>query len=92
MANNIANLTDLRGSINLQVRKNDDGEYLPFEINPRLSSTLAFRHHFGFEDLKWWIDSMFGSSIEVRPNYFKGIGVKTVSEVYFDMEESSNED
>lgn len=87
----IANLIDLRGSINVQVRKNDDGEYLPFEINPRLSSTLAFRHYFGFKDLKWWIDLMYGSCLEITPNYSNGIGVKTVSEVYFDLEEGNNE-
>jgi len=91
LANNIANLTDLRGSINVQVRKNDDGEYLPFEINPRLSSTLAFRHYFGFKDLKWWIDLMYGSCLEITPKYSNGIGVKTVSEVYFDMEEKNYE-
>ncbi|TFZ40797.1 ATP-grasp domain-containing protein [Soehngenia longivitae] len=93
LAIRIANLINLKGSINVQVRKNADGEYLPFEINPRLSSTLAFRHYFGFKDLKWWVDLIcYGSCLEITPKYFNGIGVKTVSEVYFDMEEPIDED
>lgn len=83
----IASIINLKGSINIQVRKNDNGEYIPFEINPRLSSTLAFRHYFGFKDLKWWIDFLYGSSLDYEPKYYNGIGVKTVSEVYFDLEE-----
>jgi carbamoyl-phosphate synthase large subunit len=91
LAKTVAKLIDLKGSINIQVRKNDQAEYLPFEINPRLSSTLAFRHYFGFEDLKWWIDFLYGSPIRYSPKYSKGIGIKTVSEVYFDMEDINNE-
>ena len=87
LVNKIANLINLKGSINIQVRKNDNGDYIPFEINPRLSSTLAFRHYFGFKDLKWWIDFIYGSTLNYEPRYYYGIGVKTVSEVYFDLEE-----
>lgn len=89
LAKTIANIVNLRGSINIQARKNSKGEYIPFEINPRLSSTLAFRHYFGFKDLKWWIDLMYGSKMEQKPKYFNGIGIKTVNEVYFEMEDDS---
>jgi len=87
LAKKISELVKLKGSINIQVRKNKEGSYIPFEINPRLSSTLAFRHYFGFEDLKWWIELVYGNKIQYIPRYKEGIGVKTLSEVYFDLEE-----
>ncbi len=46
---------DLVGSINIQLRISNN---LPkiFEINPRFSSTVLYRHLFGFEDLLWSIE------------------------------------
>ena len=49
---NIAISLDLRGSINVQLRLKDGNPYI-FEINPRFSSTVYFRHLFGFEDVVW---------------------------------------
>ena len=34
-----------------------------FEINPRFSSTVLFRHLLGFEDLKWSIEELLGDEI-----------------------------
>jgi len=50
---------DLVGSINVQLRIT---EYTPkvFEINPRFSSTVLYRHLFGFEDLLWSIEDKLG--------------------------------
>ena len=43
MALYIAEATGLIGSINIQTRRMADGNiFVPFEINPRLSSTLLF--------------------------------------------------
>ena len=91
LAKKIANLINLKGSINIQVRKSSQGEYIPFEINPRLSSTLAFRHRFGFKDLKWWIDLTYGTFTEYKHIYSDGIGVKYVSEIYFGIKDRDNE-
>lgn len=46
---------DLVGSINIQLRISEN---LPkiFEINPRFSSTVLYRHLLGFEDLLWSIE------------------------------------
>ena len=79
----IAQLVDLRGSINVQLRKTDQG-YIPFEINPRLSSTVYMRNYFGFQDVKWWIDYYEGKPIEYRPSPDKGIMVRTVGNVFFE--------
>lgn len=55
------------GSINIQLRLTSHGSLL-FEINPRLSSTLVFRHKLGFCDLVWWIKETMGHKIpEYRP-------------------------
>jgi len=48
----IAKNLDLQGSINVQMRITESGPKI-FEINPRFSSTVVFRHLLGFEDLVW---------------------------------------
>lgn len=52
----LADDLDLNGSINLQLRRTSTGPKI-FEINPRFSSTVLFRHLFGFKDLLWSIES-----------------------------------
>lgn len=49
---------NLIGSINIQLRIDKN---LPkiFEINPRFSSTVLYRHLFGFEDLIWSIQDKY---------------------------------
>ncbi|WP_314619038.1 ATP-grasp domain-containing protein [uncultured Selenomonas sp.] len=42
----------LRGSINVQLRLRSGIPYI-FEINPRFSSTVRFRHKLGFSDVLW---------------------------------------
>lgn len=50
---------DLVGSINVQLRLANNSPKV-FEINPRFSSTVLFRHLFGFEDLIWSIEDRLG--------------------------------
>ena len=50
----IAEGLDLKGSINVQLRLTWRGPVV-FEINPRFSSTVVFRHLLGFTDLIWSI-------------------------------------
>lgn len=50
----IADAVNLVGSINVQLRLTARGPVV-FEINPRFSSTVAFRHKLGFEDVIWAI-------------------------------------
>jgi carbamoyl-phosphate synthase large subunit len=55
----IAFKLNLEGSINVQLRLTEDGPKI-FEINPRFSSTVVFRHLLGFNDVLWAIDEAFG--------------------------------
>jgi carbamoyl-phosphate synthase large subunit len=55
----IAILLDLRGSINVQLRL-VQGTPVTFEINPRFSSTVLFRHLMGYEDVLWSIQDKMG--------------------------------
>jgi len=57
--NEIAEALNVVGAINLQLRLTDHGPFL-FEINPRLSSTVVFRHKLGFEDLLWALEELAG--------------------------------
>ena len=55
----VADLLKVRGSINIQLRKTKEGAKI-FEINPRFSSTVLFRHYVGFCDLVWSIEDALG--------------------------------
>ena len=61
----ISDAVELNGIMNVQLRLTQEGPLL-FEINPRLSSTLMFRHLLNFQDLIWWI--YLNSSIPI-PDY-----------------------
>lgn len=64
---------DLVGSINVQLRLTENSPMV-FEINPRFSSTVLFRHLFGFEDLIWSIEDRLG--LELSDNRQDVIGRK----------------
>lgn len=51
----MAHKLHLEGSINIQLRLTLRGPIV-FEINPRFSSTVLFRHLFGFKDVLWSIE------------------------------------
>lgn len=68
----IADALDLEGSINVQLRMTDRGPVV-FEINPRFSSTVVFRHLLGFRDLLWSItDRMTGRIGPYEPHATAG--------------------
>jgi carbamoyl-phosphate synthase large subunit len=81
----IAKALSFKGSINVQFRI-VEGQCIPFEVNPRFSSTVYFRHRFGFQDIRWSMDMLEGKAISYRPLHQRGIGVKTFDHVFFDMD------
>ena len=70
----IATGLNLVGSINVQMRIKDDVPYV-FEINPRFSSTVFFRHLLGFHDLVWSIQDTIGKSVDSYNPVKKGIKI-----------------
>lgn len=54
--------TLLEGSVNVQLRLTKQGPVI-FEINPRFSSTVMFRHKLGFKDLQWAIEDKFNMEV-----------------------------
>jgi carbamoyl-phosphate synthase large subunit len=81
---NISNLLEkiavklgLVGSINIQLRIKENQPKV-FEINPRFSSTVLFRHLLGFEDLIWSIEDLLGYTLSdnrsnvVGRKFYKG--------------------
>ncbi len=73
----LAVLLDLRGSINVQLRLVNDIPVI-FEINPRFSSTVLFRHMMGYEDVIWSIQDKLNmrlDSYQINPSikkFYKG--------------------
>ncbi len=85
MAQHISKETGLIGSINIQSRRSGD-VFIPYEINPRLSSTMLFRKTFGFNDAVWWLNVLFGKGYSYKVKYKSGRAMRCLSECYFDME------
>lgn len=69
----IAKALKLEGSINVQLRLTSRGPVV-FEINPRFSSTVTFRHKLGFEDVMWSISEKLHAML---PAYKKSPRVGT---------------
>jgi carbamoyl-phosphate synthase large subunit len=73
----LADVLNLNGSINVQLRLTKAGPFV-FEINPRFSSTVLFRHMFGFKDLIWSIEDATNSkpsdytNVEAGKKFYKG--------------------
>ncbi|MBN1793549.1 MAG: ATP-grasp domain-containing protein [Candidatus Omnitrophica bacterium] len=91
LVDSIVEATSLEGVLNVQCRKRN-AEYVPFEINPRLSSTVYTRHYFGFQDVKWWMDTAEGKEVVYVPKFKDGVAVRTISEVFFDLESADSPD
>ena len=64
----IAEGLDLRGGINVQLRLTEKGP-MAFDINPRFSGTVVFRHLLGFEDFLWSLQEARG----LPPAAFGGV-------------------
>lgn len=83
IAGKIAKVLNLQGSINVQMRKENE-EYYVFEINPRISSTMGFRLKLGFNDAAWWLDMIEGKDIDQYIAPQKQVyGVRNVEEKLF---------
>lgn len=80
----VAEKLNLIGSINIQLRMTERGPII-FEINPRFSSTVVFRHMIGFEDLIWSINDKVGQSVSnyIRPKVGKKF-YRGTNEIIFD--------
>lgn len=88
LAKRIAQAVTLRGFINIQLRKSGD-EYKVFEINPRISGTVYFRHMLEFSDVLWWLDLADGIRREKYvPQYAKAIGMRELSEKFVILEKN----
>jgi|APSaa5957512535_1039671.scaffolds.fasta_scaffold21208_2 carbamoyl-phosphate synthase large subunit len=83
----IANELNIKGSINVQLINNEDGAYI-FEINPRISSTVAMRNAIGFQDVIWMLDEIEEKQISVPVIKNKKIMLKTCDVVVLDNLES----
>lgn len=81
----VAKALDFLGSLNVQFRFTERG-CVPLEINPRFSSTVYFRHLFGFKDVEWTLDVLEGNAIEYKGPIRKGVGVRTFGEILFSEE------
>ena len=80
MAECTAKNLKIKGCFNIQLRLHE-GKYYIFEINPRISGTVFFRHRLGFQDVRWWLT--YSSNELLLPydrKYSKAFGIREFNE------------
>lgn len=78
----IASLLGSSGPLNIQGRVRD-GQFIPFEINPRFSATTFLRHLAGFCELSMFIDFLLSRTRpHVDPVVVPGYYLRTLAECY----------
>jgi carbamoyl-phosphate synthase large subunit len=86
----VAEALELRGAINVQLRLTSRGPKV-FEINPRFSSTVMFRHKLGFMDFIWAAYEQAGLSLlDYTPPPVGTRMYRTAEEVIFFPEPRGN--
>lgn len=86
----VADLFSLEGFINVQLMKKNNKLYI-FEINPRISGTVRFRHMLGFKDVLWWLNMLDGKTIEqYKCPYDTAIGVRELNEKFLVLKPKLN--
>ena len=75
----VADVLKLRGAVNMQLRMSM-GKLLIFEINPRFSSTVGFRHKLGYRDVIWSLKDALGEGIESYEPPVAGTRIYRVAE------------
>jgi len=79
----ICKALDTKGSINIQLRLNAEGEPVCFEINSRLSGTTAMRANFGFNDVEALINEyLLNKDISHLNSIQQGIAIRYDDELY----------
>jgi len=77
------------GPCNVQLRRDRAGEPCVIEINARMSSTTAFRTHFGFNEAQACMD-YFLNHKKPHLSYKKGVAMKAWAEVYTSISQYRN--
>lgn len=72
----------LSGSINIQLRKEESGKPIIFEINPRYSSTAFMRARFGFNDVIYAFENMVLKKAITPPQIKSGEAYRYITEYY----------
>jgi carbamoyl-phosphate synthase large subunit len=78
----LAESIDLKSSINVQLRLTAKGPVV-FEINPRFSSTIVFRHQMGFQDVLWSVQECAGLTLGNYNHPKPGTRFYRLSQEYF---------
>ena len=93
IANKIADLDGIKGSINIQSIVDNKGRVFPFEINCRISGTNSIRHNLGFQDVKYVLQEyLFDEDpdpVNIKNN--KAIAVRILMDVIYPNAKSFEE-
>lgn len=85
IAKKIRTVFDLHGYINVQM-KEWQGKYYIFEINPRISGTVYFRHMLEYKDVLWWLDYVDKKEVpQYQCPYEHAVGLRELKEKFVEM-------
>ena len=89
-ARDIAGAVKSRGPLNIQgrVRKS---VFMPFEINPRFSASTYLRAMAGFNEIDWFIESLYSGEIPVNPDIKHGYYLRSFTEVFVEKDQVKKE-
>ncbi len=79
-AEEIARKIGSKGPVNIQGRV-CDGEFLPFEINPRFSATTYLRAMAGFNEINLFLESLINQTVPQTPQIKPGWYLRSFTEV-----------
>lgn len=78
----VARKLNINGSINIQLRKQDERKPIIFEINPRYSSTSFMRAKFGFNDVIYAFENIVLKKRIIPPQIKGGEAFRYLEEYY----------
>ena len=85
IAEKVSSIFELRGYINIQM-KEWNGKYYIFEINPRISGTVYFRHMLSYCDVLWWMDLTDRKEIpQFECEYETAVGMRELKEKFVEV-------
>lgn len=83
IAEKIAEMPGVRGSLNIQSIVDKEGNVFPFEINCRISGTNSIRHNLGFQDIKYAIQEYLYNETPDQIQPKKGIATRILMDVIY---------
>lgn len=79
----LINKIEIRGSCNLQSIITNDNNFIPFEVNCRISGTNSIRSQFGFTDVAYTVDEYLFNKQPAQPRVITGSAIRITDDIIY---------